>query len=587
MNSINYGIKLIDNCNDNQIFDNEIINKYDKGGGISIKSNSYLNYVTYNYMEGYRSSSGKTSIEIVDHSDVNFIIGNDISKYMFGIKGKDSSFNVIEYNTISKVHNGIIASNNFDRNKIRWNEFKDGATAIYFYPSCNHNRISNNTMLNTGFTIWFNAANNNIVRDNNISELIYSMRGIYVFNGSYDNSFINNTISKHGSGILFENAWENNISYNKIFENGDGILLEETSCGNTIMCNNISNNNQGIIIMENSVENHIYHNTLSNIIRNGHDACTNFWDNGYPSGGNYWSDYMGIDIKNGPDQDIAGWDLIGDSSYLVPGSSNKDNYPLMNPIRYIAKLFCVDCRNNGVDFSDVTPGSTVYGSFCIVNRDCKCAKDKHIDWAVTSWPNSWGSNWAFNPSNGQGLTPLDGYVTIFFSLNAPYQKNTLFTGEITVCNVNDYNDCCTITVRLKTNFNSLPDINDLIDGVTSGKPGEEYIYSISAIDPDGDKISYFWDWGDDSYTDWLGPYFSGETCTTSHIWDEEGTYNIRVKAKDIYDAETEWITLEVSMPKNKPYINKPLLFCLIENQLNLIPIFQRLLQQLLKLNSVF
>jgi hypothetical protein len=54
----------------------------------------------------------------------------------------------------------------------------------------------------------------------------------------------------------------------------------------------------------------------------------NFWDFGYPAGGNYWSDYAGLDVKNGSNQDQLGSDGIGDTPYIIY-ENNKDNYPLM------------------------------------------------------------------------------------------------------------------------------------------------------------------------------------------------------------------------------------------------------------------
>jgi len=56
----------------------------------------------------------------------------------------------------------------------------------------------------------------------------------------------------------------------------------------------------------------------------------NVWDDGYPSGGNYWSDYTGVDVKGGPDQDLPGSDGIGDTPYVLD-TNNRDRYPLTKP----------------------------------------------------------------------------------------------------------------------------------------------------------------------------------------------------------------------------------------------------------------
>lgn len=49
----------------------------------------------------------------------------------------------------------------------------------------------------------------------------------------------------------------------------------------------------------------------------------------------------------------------------------------------------------------------------------------------------------------------------------------------------------------------------------------------------------------------LGPYKSGEELKLTHSWDEQGTYSIRVKARDTNDLESDWAEFEVSMPKTK------------------------------------
>ncbi len=81
------------------------------------------------------------------------------------------------------------------------------------------------------------------------------------------------------------------------------------------------------------------------------------------------------------------------------------------------------------------------------------------------------------------------------------------------------------------------------------KIGHEYSYSTSSTDPNGDQLYYLWDWGDDSYSNWLGPYSSGATCKATHSWSTKGTFNIKVKAKDIYGKEGVWSdSLPITMP---------------------------------------
>jgi len=100
-----------------------------------------------------------------------------------------------------------------------------------------------------------------------------------------------------------------------------------------------------------------------------------------------------------------------------------------------------------------------------------------------------------------------------------------------------------------------PDTPKKPSGPSSGKINEEHTFTTSSTDPDGDQIWYWFDWGDDTNSGWIGPYISGNEANASHVWSKKGSYEIRIKAKDIYGAESVWSDpLEVSMPKNRGYL---------------------------------
>jgi hypothetical protein len=88
-------------------------------------------------------------------------------------------------------------------------------------------------------------------------------------------------------------------------------------------------------------------------------------------------------------------------------------------------------------------------------------------------------------------------------------------------------------------------------GSISGNINEEYTYITSTIDPDEDVLYYLFDWGDDTNSDWLGPFESGVECQASHMWTVKGNYEIKVKAKDIYGQESSWSD---PLPITMPYI---------------------------------
>lgn len=99
-------------------------------------------------------------------------------------------------------------------------------------------------------------------------------------------------------------------------------------------------------------------------------------------------------------------------------------------------------------------------------------------------------------------------------------------------------------------INDLPD-TPTISGEISGNVGVSYEYTFVTTDPDGDDVYYYTDWGDGTTSGWLGPHQSGAQVSTTHSWSEQGTYTVKVKAKDIHYAESDWGYLEVTMPKNQ------------------------------------
>jgi len=87
-----------------------------------------------------------------------------------------------------------------------------------------------------------------------------------------------------------------------------------------------------------------------------------------------------------------------------------------------------------------------------------------------------------------------------------------------------------------------------ITGPAKGKPGVNYEYTLTAIDPEDHPVSYFVDWGDGNSTGWLGLYDSGEQITVNHTWQTKQTFTVKAKAKDSIGAESEWASLAVKIP---------------------------------------
>lgn len=134
------------------------------------------------------------------------------------------------------------------------------------------------------------------------------------------------------------------------------------------------------------------------------------------------------------------------------------------------------------------------------------------------------------------------------------------------------------TTRLQQGIEFLndPPNKPIISGETHGKAGNVYEYTFITVDPDGDDIWYFTEWGDGTNTGWMGPYSSGTPLLQSNVW-VEGNYTIRCKAKDLYNAESDWGILEINMPRTKAS-SYPLLLKFFEQ----FPLLSRFLTSLIK-----
>ena len=85
-----------------------------------------------------------------------------------------------------------------------------------------------------------------------------------------------------------------------------------------------------------------------------------------------------------------------------------------------------------------------------------------------------------------------------------------------------------------------PEKPETPDGPTEGIVGVEYMFFTSTTDPEGEQVLYWWDWGDGTPGEWTDPSDSGVMVHASHIWNASGDYEVRVKAKDLYDKKSEW-----------------------------------------------
>ena len=120
-----------------------------------------------------------------------------------------------------------------------------------------------------------------------------------------------------------------------------------------------------------------------------------------------------------------------------------------------------------------------------------------------------------------------------------------------------------------------PPFNPTIEGPNNGEVGTVYGYHFTGMDPDNNPIRIFIDWGDGTTyeTRWGA---SGERIGWGHSWAEKGTYVIKAKTQDVLGLESNWSTMEVTMPFSFEPPHFHFIEWLLERFPNAFPIFRSL-----------
>lgn len=156
-----------------------------------------------------------------------------------------------------------------------------------------------------------------------------------------NNTFTHSGVPLGGSAISISSGSANvTVAENRITGGAVGIWLETWGGGSikppgpvSIFNNTIEGNDLGIAGNSSAMVT-VYHNRFLNNTVQARVSPRGAYDAGYLIGGNYWSDYAGVDVCTGPNQDqCTGPDAYGDTPYclgpLDGQSEAADRYPLM------------------------------------------------------------------------------------------------------------------------------------------------------------------------------------------------------------------------------------------------------------------
>ena len=281
------------------------------------------------------------------------------------------------------------------------------------------------------------------------------------------------------------------------------------------------------------------------------------------------------------------WDYNTSSGYYAPSSP-----AVVNGKVYIGsynnKVYCLDA-DTGEKLWDYTTGDRVCSSPAVADGKvyigsddskayCLDADTGDFIWSYTTGDFVWSS-----PAVADGKVYIGSDDNKVYCLDADngtklwdYTTDSLVYSSPAVADGRVYIGSLDGRLYAFGEPNNPPD-TPIIDGPTEGTAGEQYTYEVCSTDPEGDDIVYCIDFGDDTGEVCVGPFPSGTCVSVDHTWTEEGAYTVKVKATDIYGAESDWATLEVEMPVNQHSYSFPLLQRLLEQFPNAFPILRYLL----------
>jgi len=198
--------------------------------------------------------------------------------------------------------------------------------AIRLYESLNNNITSNDITATDYDGIVLYGSSDNKIDENNLTD---NYDGIRLYESS-KNDITENIVTNNYYGIFLAFSSDNSIFHNNVTTNdGNGVSLTWSSSENRIVENHIEANEWCGIYLNASSNNMVCHNSfVDNAQQISVNDSASLLDDGYPSGGNYWSNYTGVDVKCGSYQNETGSDGVGDTPYIID-ANNTDHYPLM------------------------------------------------------------------------------------------------------------------------------------------------------------------------------------------------------------------------------------------------------------------
>ncbi len=294
------------------------------------------------------------------------------------------------------------------------------------------------------------------------------------------------SVIENASGSLYLVGCENVTVMNSQFRGaGNGLALVDCS-GFEVKWNAFEECAVGLMVMDS--QGSVWGNDLlDNALQARQVRSSASFAKGYPVGGNHWSDMSGADDLGGADQDQAGADGMFDSPYRSEGfvdpypKVSRSSYPFDRPTADFGVFPEEGNRVEAVSF--ISTGQSGIG--------------------IANW------TWEFG-DGGHGYGP-----------SVEHTYSTLGTYTVTLL-VTDHKGMTDQAVH-EVEIVNLPPVSRFSLSPDDPLPGGNVTFQDLSHDPDGEIVSWHWDFGDGASSDGPAPV---------HAFLNEGIYLIALTVLD-------------------------------------------------------
>jgi parallel beta-helix repeat protein len=379
----------------------------------------------------------------IGFSDSNTFMNNTASSNDYGFSIRFSEGNTLKGNVMAddgifidgfsmsnwNTHT-IDTSNTVNGKPVQYWKNQTGGTVPpgageVILANCTGVTVENQNVSGGSVGIELGYSDNNTL--NNITSSSNNEDGIQLWSSS-SNTLTNNTASSNNDNGIYL-GWsssDNTLSRNTVSGNFCGINI--SSSGLTVSNNTISYNNFGIYAGF-SIDSLIYHNKFINNTIQAFDNMTNLWNLSYPAGGNYWSDYVGVDLFSGPNQDVPGCDGIGDTNYTNILGGNVDEYPLMSLSEFTEYEIQLQEGWNLVSLPLEKPSESIIDVLQSIDGKWDCIR------AYDAINELWLSNVTSRPDSLNDLHSLNHKMGFWINITEPGGVNLTVRGYIPISTV--------------------------------------------------------------------------------------------------------------------------------------------------------